>query len=82
MSFKGFLLTQYILETSHEGTKVVKNSILHMLITKFEAFKMGEDKSFNEFYAKLNDIVNSTFNLGEKIDETEMGRKVLIYFPI
>ena len=51
MSFKGFLLTQYILETSLEGTKVVKNSKLHMLITKFEAFKMEEDKSFNEFYA-------------------------------
>ena len=26
---------------------------------------MEEDESFNEFYAKLKDIVNSAFNLGE-----------------
>ena len=30
---------------------------------------MEEDESFNEFYAKLKDIVNSAFNLGETIPE-------------
>ena len=29
---------------------------------------MSDDESFNEFYAKLNDIVNSTYNLGEIYD--------------
>ena len=29
---------------------------------------MFDDESFNEFYAKLDDIVNSTFNLGEVYD--------------
>ena len=33
--------------------------------------------SFDEFYAKLKDIVNSTFNLGETILETKIMRKVL-----
>ena len=28
---------------------------------------MEEEKSFDDFYAKLKDIVNSTFNLGETI---------------
>ena len=28
---------------------------------------MEEDESFDEFYAKLKDIVNSAFNLGETI---------------
>ena len=29
---------------------------------------MSDDKSFDEFYAKLNNIVNSAFNLGEIYD--------------
>ena len=38
---------------------------------------MEEDESFNEFYAKLRDIVNSAFNLGETIPEPKIVRKVL-----
>ena len=38
---------------------------------------MEEDESFDEFYAKLKDIVNSTFNLGETIHEPKIVRKVL-----
>ena len=37
---------------------------------------MEEDESFNEFYAKLKDIVNSTFNLEETILEPKIVRKV------
>ena len=37
---------------------------------------MKEDESFDEFYAKLKDIVNSTFNLGETIPEPKIVRKV------
>ena len=38
---------------------------LQRLTTSFEEIKMEEDESFNEFYAKLRDIVNSAFNLGK-----------------
>ena len=38
---------------------------------------MEEDESFDEFYAKLKDIVNSAFNLGETIPESKIVRKVL-----
>ena len=38
---------------------------------------MEEDKSFDEFYAKLKNIVNSAFNLGETIPEPKIVRKVL-----
>ena len=38
---------------------------------------MEEDESFNEFDAKLKDIVNSTFNLGETILVPKIVRKVL-----
>ena len=50
---------------------------LQRLTTSFEEIKMEEDESFNEFYAKLRDIVNSAFNLGETIPEPKIVRKVL-----
>ena len=42
---------------------------------------MEEDESFDEFYAKLMDIVISTFNLGETIPEPKIIRKVLRSLP-
>ena len=38
---------------------------------------MEEDESFDEFYAKHKDIVNSAFNLKETILEPKIVRKVL-----
>ena len=48
-----------ILQTTYEGTKVIKDSKLQRLTTSFEKIKMEEDESFKEFYAKLKDIMNS-----------------------
>ena len=42
---------------------------------------MEGDESFDEFYAKFKDIVNSTFNLGETIFEPKIVRKVLRSLP-
>ena len=42
---------------------------------------MEEDELFDEFYAKLKDIVNSAFNLGETIPEPKIIRKVLRSLP-
>ena len=42
---------------------------------------MEEDESFDEFYAKLKDIMNSVFNLGETIPEPKIVRKVLKSLP-
>ena len=42
---------------------------------------MEDDESFDEFYTKLKDIVNSTFNLGETILEPKIVRKVLRSLP-
>ena len=70
-----------ILQATYEGTTAVKDSKLQRLTTSFEEIKMEEDESFNEFYAKLKDIVNSTFNLGETIPESKIVRKVLRSLP-
>ena len=70
-----------ILQTTYEGTKVVKDSKFQRLITSFEEIKMEEDESFDEFYAKFKDIVNSAFNLGETIFEPKIMRKMLRFLP-
>ena len=66
-----------ILQTTYEGTNSVNDLKLQRLTTSFEEIKMEADESFDEFYAKLKDIVNSAFNLGETITEPKIVRKVL-----
>ena len=70
-----------ILQTTYEGTKAVKDSKLQRLITSFEEIKMEKDELFNEFYAKLKNIVNSAFNLRETIPEPKIVRKVIKSLP-
>ena len=70
-----------MLQITYEGTKTIKDSKFQRLITSFEEIKMEEDESFDEFYAKLKDIVNSAFNLGETIPELKIVRKVLRSLP-
>ena len=42
---------------------------------------MEEDESFDKFYGKLNDIVNSAFNLRETIPKPKIVKKVLRSLP-
>ena len=66
-----------ILETTYEGTKKVKDTKLQMLTTQFKELKMSEDESFNSFYSKLNEVIVSKFNLGEKTEDSKIVRKIL-----
>ena len=56
-----------ILQNTYKGTKAIKDSKLQWLTTSFEEIRMDDDEKFDKFYAKLKDIVNFAFNLGEKI---------------
>ena len=42
---------------------------------------MKEDETFDEFYAKLKNIVNSAFNLEESIEKSKIVRKILRSLP-
>ena len=70
-----------ILQNTYEVTKAVKDSKLQRLTISFEETMMDEDETFNEFYAKFKDIVNSTFNLGEKFPKPKIVRKILKSLP-
>ena len=68
-------------KTIYEGTKVVKTVKLQRLTSIFKEIRMEEDETFDEFYAKLKDIVNFTFHLGESIAEFRIVRKILWSLP-
>ena len=38
---------------------------------------MSNNECFDEFYAKLNDIINSAYNLGEIYDQSTIVGKIL-----
>ena len=53
----------------------------HICPNSFEEIRIEEDETFDEFYAKLKDIVNSAFNLGESIAKFKIVMKILRSLP-
>ena len=66
-----------IFQVTHKGSNAVKVSKLQMLTSRFETIRMEDHENFGEFHAKLMDIVNSSFNLGEPIPNSKVVRKIL-----
>jgi hypothetical protein len=66
-----------ILETTYEGTKLVKSVKLQMLISKFEEVKMLEEETFREIYTKISDLRNLMVSLGKSISDVKLIRKII-----
>jgi len=69
------------LETTYEGTKLVKSAKLQMLILKFEEIKMLDDETFGEFYTKINDLRNSMVSLGKRVSDVKLIKKIIRSLP-
>jgi hypothetical protein len=52
-----------------------------MLVSQFEGIKMLKDESFIEFYAKISDLRNSMINLGKKVSDVKLIKKILRSLP-
>jgi hypothetical protein len=70
-----------ILETTYEGTKLVKFTKLQMLISKFEEIKMFEEETFGEFYSKMSDLRKSMVSLGKPVSDVKFFRKIIRSLP-
>ena len=70
-----------IFETTYKGTKKVKDTKLQILTTRFKEVKMSDDESFNSFFGRLNEIGIAKLNLGEKIEDAKVVRKILRSLP-
>jgi len=70
-----------ILETTYEGTKLVKFAKLQMLISRFEEIKMLENETFGEFYTRINNLRNSMVSLGKKVSDAKLIKNILRSLP-
>ena len=52
-----------------------------MLVSQFEEIKMLVDETFNDFFGKLSKIRNSMINVGKKVSNTNIVRKVMRSLP-
>ncbi|GAU48712.1 hypothetical protein TSUD_281050 [Trifolium subterraneum] len=66
-----------ILKTTQEGTIKVKISRLQNLTRKFENLRMKEDESVHNVYMNVMDFANSFDDLGEKLSDEKIVRKIL-----
>jgi hypothetical protein len=70
-----------ILETTYEGTKLVKSAKLQMLISRFEEIKMLEEETFGEFYSKMSNLRISMVSLGKPVSDVKLIQKILRSLP-
>ncbi|KAL5779196.1 hypothetical protein ACOSQ2_009933 [Xanthoceras sorbifolium] len=70
-----------ILQITHEGTTAVKRSKLQMLTSQSKSLQMDENETFAEFEAKLTDITNKSYMLGEVYSSSKIVRKILRSLP-
>jgi hypothetical protein len=65
------------LKITYEGSQIVKAFKIQMLVSQFEEIRMGKEETFDEFYSKLSTIRNSTINLGKKMTDAKIIKKIL-----
>ncbi|KAF9589017.1 hypothetical protein IFM89_018256 [Coptis chinensis] len=66
---------------THEGDKTVKESKLELLTTQFETLRMEESESFDDFFVRLQDIINNSQALGLNYPHVQIVRKILRSLP-
>ena len=65
------------LELIYEGTSEVKETKANLLITEHEMFRMRNDESISDMFARLIQLINHLKALGKMYIDTELVRKVL-----
>src|SRR3954469_7202532 len=68
----------HILEVKHEGTTIVKESKISVLVHKFELFTMNEGESIKDMYIRFTDFTNSLVGLGKTYSSVECVKKILL----
>ena len=65
------------LRIAHEGTNLVKQSRIELLMTKYELFEMGDKETVIEMYTCFTHITNELKSLGKSFTTEELVRKIL-----
>jgi hypothetical protein len=67
--------------SSYEGNEKVKDAKLQTYRLQFEQLKMNEDETINNFFLRVEELVNAMKALGEKIEEASLVQKILRSLP-
>ena len=65
------------LKLIYEGTSEVKETKANLLITEYEVFRMKNDESISDMFARLMQLINHLKALGKMYTDTKLVRKVL-----
>ena len=63
------------LEEVHEGTSSVKDTKLEVVTKQLETFKMTDDESISDMFARLNNLANQLKGLGKQYDNETFVKK-------
>ncbi|KAL4589803.1 hypothetical protein LXL04_002713 [Taraxacum kok-saghyz] len=70
------------LKVMYMGAERVRTAKVQTLKAEFEALKMNETDSVDDFSMKLNNLVNNIRALGDKIDEAYVVKKLLQFVQL
>ena len=65
------------LQVIYEGTSEVRETNANMLVSEYESFKMKNDASISNMYARLTILTNGLKSLGKSYTEYEIVKKIL-----
>jgi len=65
-----------MLEVTHKGTKDVRRARKHILVFKYEAFRMKNGETISEFQ-RFTHIVSHLLGLGKTFEDDELNIKIL-----
>jgi hypothetical protein len=65
----------------YEGNEKVKDAKLQTYRLQFEQIKMNEDEIVNNFFLRVEELVNSMKGLGDKIEDVFLVQKILRSLP-
>ena len=66
---------------THEGDETVKESKLELLTSQFENLRMDNSETFDDFFIRLQDIINCSAAIGQAYTDTQVVRKILRALP-
>jgi hypothetical protein len=67
--------------SSYEGNEKVKDAKLRTYRLQLEQLNMNEDETVNKFFLRVEELVNSTKGLGEKIEDLFLVQNILRSLP-
>ena len=70
-----------LLEVTHEGTSVVKDSKISMIFHDYELFKMKPQETIKDMFTRFTDITNALKALGKTYSNMEQVAKIFRCLP-